>query len=120
MAYLSFEEKINLKILHYTETAKLLEIKSKRSDLSKLPSSFEGQKQESKEEPKEKNRTKNNQTKLLKTNDLVEMFGVSRTTIHNWKLSGKLPFYRIGGKIYFKEEEVINSMKGVKIHSKRF
>lgn len=37
--------------------------------------------------------------------DIERMFNVHRTTVVNWRKSG-LPHFKIGGKIYYKEEEV--------------
>ena len=48
---------------------------------------------------------------LLRLNDLANLLNVSKVTIHNWKKSGLIPFYRMSNKIYFKKNEVIESLK---------
>jgi len=54
---------------------------------------------------------------LLRINDLVILLKVSKVTIHNWKKSGLLPFHRMSNKIYFKKNEVIESLQ--KANNKR-
>ena len=44
--------------------------------------------------------------KLLTTNDVIQLFNVSRVTIHNWKKSGLLPSFKMGNRVYFNEHEV--------------
>ena len=51
---------------------------------------------------------------LLKLDEVAKLFGVSKVTIHSWKRNGLLPFYRINSKIYFKRDEVFNSLKEIK------
>ncbi len=54
---------------------------------------------------------------LLRLNDLAILLKVSKVTIHNWKKSGLIPFHRISNKIYFKKNEVIESLQ--KANNKR-
>ncbi len=51
---------------------------------------------------------------LIKLNEACRLLGVSSVTIHNWKRSGLIPFYRISNKIYFKKNELIQSLKKAK------
>lgn len=44
---------------------------------------------------------------------LADFLNCSKVSIHNYKKMG-LPFYRIGRKILFKKQEVLNFMKGLK------
>ena len=44
---------------------------------------------------------------------LAAFLNCSKVSIHNYKKLG-LPFYRIGRKILFKKQEVMNFMKGLK------
>jgi len=44
---------------------------------------------------------------LLCRNDLARLFSVSLVTISAWTKSGKLPYYQIGSRIYFKKNEVM-------------
>ena len=52
------------------------------------------------------------QEELLTPEEAAKFLKCSPETIHNWKKSGKLNYYRIGGRIYFKKSEIINSLKG--------
>lgn len=52
---------------------------------------------------------------LLKLNEVAELLSVSKVTIHSWKKAGLIPFYRISNKIYFKKNEVIESLKKRKV-----
>ncbi len=48
---------------------------------------------------------------LIKLNEAAGLLGVSKVTIHAWKKSGLIPFYRISNKIYFKKNELLQSLK---------
>ena len=45
--------------------------------------------------------------------ELAKFLRCSKVSIHNYKKLG-MPFYRIGRKILFKRNEVLNFMKGLK------
>lgn len=51
------------------------------------------------------------QDQLIKLNEACRLLGVSSVTIHTWKKAGLIPFYRISNKIYFKKDEIIQSLK---------
>lgn len=42
---------------------------------------------------------------FMSINDIVEITGVSRQTVHNWIKSGKLPVVRIKRKILIKQKD---------------
>lgn len=50
---------------------------------------------------------------LIKVADVAKLLNVSKMTVIFWKKSGKLPFYRISNKIYFKKNEVIEALKKI-------
>ena len=50
---------------------------------------------------------------LIKLNEVAVLLNVSKVTIHSWKKSGKIPFYRISNKVYFKKNEVLEALKKV-------
>lgn len=54
---------------------------------------------------------------LIKTKELAELLSVSSVTIHNWKIKGLLPFYRISNKVYFKKNEVLEALKKGRIRN---
>ena len=51
------------------------------------------------------------QDELIKVSQACELLNVSSVTIHHWKKIGLIPFYRISNKIYFKRNELIDSLK---------
>jgi len=50
---------------------------------------------------------------FIKLSDVAEILGVSEVTIHNWKKSGKIPYYKISDRLYFKESEILESVKKI-------
>lgn len=50
---------------------------------------------------------------LIKIDEVCELFKVSKPTIFEWKKAGKLPFYRIGRRVYFKKNEIMDCMKSI-------
>ena len=48
---------------------------------------------------------------LIKLSEAASLLGVSKVTIHTWKKTGLIPFYRISNKIYFKKNELLQSLK---------
>ena len=55
---------------------------------------------------------------LLKRLDVAKMFGVTLVTVHSWMNAGKIPFHRMGGRVFFKKAEVVESMKAIKLRKK--
>ena len=51
---------------------------------------------------------------LIKLSEASQLLKVSKVTIHAWKKAGLIPFYRISNKIYFKKNELIESLKKAK------
>ena len=51
------------------------------------------------------------QDELIKVSQACELLNVSSVTIHAWKKAGLIPFYRISNKVYFKKNELIDSLK---------
>lgn len=50
---------------------------------------------------------------LIKIADVEEILGVSKVTIHKWKKIGRIPFHRISNRIFFKREEILDSLKKI-------
>ena len=44
---------------------------------------------------------------LIDINELSKYLGVSQVMIQTWMTQGKLPFYRMGNRAYFKKSEII-------------
>lgn len=51
---------------------------------------------------------------LLSIEEVANLLGVSKVTIHHRKRMGKIPFYRSGRRIYFKKSEVLASLQSSK------
>jgi excisionase family DNA binding protein len=57
--------------------------------------------------------------RLLNIQEVCSLLKVSKPTLHTWKREGRLPYHRMGAKVYFKEKEVIEAMKGVKVRGRK-
>lgn len=58
----------------------------------------------------------NNDNEVLMTlSDVAIWLKKSKVTIHKWKKNGVIPFHRISNKIYFKRNEVLESLQKSKI-----
>ncbi len=49
--------------------------------------------------------------KLLTVDETCEFLSISRVTLHVWKKNGRLPYYRIGHRVYFKEVDIISALR---------
>ena len=53
----------------------------------------------------------NNQpNKYYSADQICEMLGISKPTIHEWRRRGILRVYRLGSRVYYKWEDVENAM----------
>ena len=57
-----------------------------------------------------RNKPSEKEDELLKIEDAVKMFRVSKVTLHKWRKRGLLPFHRIASRIYFKKSELIAAL----------
>jgi excisionase family DNA binding protein len=48
---------------------------------------------------------------LITSTEAANLLGVSKVTLHNWKVEGLISYYRIGTRIRFKKSEVIAALK---------
>ena len=53
------------------------------------------------------------ENKYLTRKDVAELLSVSCVTIHSWVNKGILKSYRVGNRVYFKSEEVEESLKRI-------
>ena len=49
--------------------------------------------------------------KLLSIRETKDLLKISLPTLHQWKKTGKIPFYRISNRVYFKRSEILESLK---------
>ena len=47
--------------------------------------------------------------KLLTMREACEAFGISKTTLTQWKKRGLVPFVRLGRRVYFERERVLEA-----------
>ena len=47
--------------------------------------------------------------KLLTMREACETFGISKTTLSDWKKRGLVPFIRLGRRVYFEREKVLEA-----------
>ena len=45
-------------------------------------------------------------TEYLTRNEVKDLFKVDLSTVHNWTKKGKLKAYYVGGRVYYKRNEV--------------
>lgn len=47
--------------------------------------------------------------------DIAKLFSISLPTVHNWTNQGILKSYQIGGRVYYKSNEVESALKEINI-----
>ena len=63
------------------------------------------------QEVMDKNISTNQRKELLTFKEVTFLLGISASTLNNWKRDGKIPFHRIGGRILFKYNEIVESLE---------
>ncbi|MEJ7740436.1 MAG: helix-turn-helix domain-containing protein [Chitinophagaceae bacterium] len=58
--------------------------------------------------------------KLLSPSETCKLFqpNISKVTLHKWTREGRIQEHRIGGRVYYKYSEVMNSLQTLKKYSK--
>jgi len=51
-----------------------------------------------------------NESKLMSDEELEKLLGVSKSTLYLWRRDGKLPYQRIGKRIFYKISDVEKAM----------
>ncbi len=59
----------------------------------------------------EENKSMKRNKELLTFKEVTSLLGISASTLNNWKRNGKIPFHRIGGRILFKYNEIVESLE---------
>ena len=55
---------------------------------------------------------------LIKISEVADLLRVSEVTIHQLKKAGKIPFPRMGKRVYFKRGEVMDALKRIESGSR--
>jgi excisionase family DNA binding protein len=53
---------------------------------------------------------KTQDSNLLTRQETAQILGISLPTLYNYSKDGRLPYYRIGSRIRYKKDEVLNSL----------
>ena len=53
-------------------------------------------------------------SEILTITDVMNLLGISRSTVHRKKKSGELVSYKLGKKIYFKHSEILAAVEAGK------
>jgi excisionase family DNA binding protein len=56
--------------------------------------------------------------KMMTIQETAEFLDVSKVTLHNWKKNGKLPYLRLGKRVFFSQKEIVEAMKSNVYHRK--
>ena len=51
---------------------------------------------------------------LLRRKDVAKLFGISLVTVDEWMRLGKIPYYRVNSRIFFKKKEVLDCLDSIK------
>jgi excisionase family DNA binding protein len=51
--------------------------------------------------------------RLYTRKETAEKFGISLVTLHQWTINGLIEAYRVGGRVYYKEQAVESALKKI-------
>ena len=49
--------------------------------------------------------------KMLNASEVCSMLGIHPSTLNQWKKQGKIPYKRLGKRVFFNRDEVLRSME---------
>ena len=58
----------------------------------------------------EKTLRENEPKRYLSADDICELFGVTKPTIHEWRKRGIFKSYKLGARVYYRLDEIENAM----------
>ena len=64
------------------------------------------------------NQTGNTSKRWLKSPEVRELLGISPGTLQNLRINGTLPYTKVGGIVYYDQEEIMEVMEKNRIHNK--
>ena len=63
------------------------------------------------------NQTGNTSKRWLKSPEVRELLGISPGTLQNLRINGTLPYTKVGGIVYYDQEEIMEVMEKNRIHN---
>jgi hypothetical protein len=54
---------------------------------------------------------RNDDEHLMTLSETMAFFHCSKATLYNWRKSGKIKSFKIGGKLYYKKETLLKNLK---------
>ena len=54
--------------------------------------------------------------RLLNRTKAAKLLGISMVTFDKWTKEGIVPGYRIGGRKFFKESEILENLEPIRVH----
>ena len=59
----------------------------------------------------DENKSDKQRKELLTTKEVISLLGISPSTLNNWKRDGKIPYHRLQGRIFFKYDEIVETLE---------
>ena len=53
---------------------------------------------------------------LIDKQIVLQTLHISDRTLQNWRSTGKIPFYKVGGKIFYKQSELAQMLEASRTH----
>ena len=48
---------------------------------------------------------------LMNFNETIQFLGISRSTLNIWKSQGRLPYKKLGKRIFFNQQEILDALE---------
>jgi len=62
------------------------------------------------QEALDEKRSRQQGKELLTFKEVVKMLDISASTLNSWKREGKISYHKLNGRIYFKYDEIVQSL----------
>ncbi|MCX2681935.1 helix-turn-helix domain-containing protein [Galbibacter sp. EGI 63066] len=56
--------------------------------------------------------------KWLKSNEVMELLGISPGTLQNLRINGTIPYTKVGGILYYDYSEIMDVLENNRVHNK--
>jgi len=58
------------------------------------------------------------EAEILSAKQIAERLGIHRRTLHNWTNARRIPFFRVGGRILFRWDRVLEALDDMEVAAK--